>query len=730
MATIVLTAVGGLIGGPLGAAIGSFAGQQIDTALLGGAKSREGPRLKELAVTTSSYGSPIARHFGVMRVPGTIIWSTDLIETRQTSGGGKGKPKTTTYSYRASFAVALGSRPITSIGRIWADGSLLRGTAGDLKTAGTMRVHNGHGDQPADPLISSAKGGNVPAFRDIAYVVFEDLELGAFGNRIPALTFEVYSDEQDEVTLALLAPGAKISNSNSTLSEMLGFSDEGGSLLSTLAVIDQVYPLVCVAGSGAPEIQPAYDVPAQLPVLPPALSGHDDNDAQQPDAVELRRVSGERSETRALRYYDRNRDHQPGIQRAVGRKQAGREEVVDLPAAMTATGARTLCSDYAQRRRWQGDQLSWRVAEIDPSIGPGKLVKIPDRPGTWLIRSWEWNDNGIDLALDRTPPASGQIVEGSSGELYPPADLQPVPTHLRAFELPWDGTGSPSSPAMFAAMSAEDPHWSGAALFVEQGSALEPLDILTRSRSVIGSLATPLLPSAAVYLDENGTCEIDLIADDLGLSATSVDRLANGANRMLIGDEVVQFLDATPITATRWRLSGLLRGRGGTEHSALAGHAIGASTVLLDDMLIPLDPSEVASSPSTRLAAIGFGDDEPVYALLVSSGLTRRPLSPVHPRKIVDAYGDWQLCWTRRARGQWRWEDYVETPLVEELEKYLVGIGPIAQPFASWQPSSPSLTIAAATISSLFTAHGAQPVWVRQIGTFGQSPAALIAHLS
>ena len=42
----------------------------------------------------------------------------------------------------------------------------------------------------ADPLIV-AKDGNVPAYRGVAYVVFERLPLANFGNRIPQLSFEV-----------------------------------------------------------------------------------------------------------------------------------------------------------------------------------------------------------------------------------------------------------------------------------------------------------------------------------------------------------------------------------------------------------------------------------------------------------------------------------------------------------------------------------------------------------
>jgi hypothetical protein len=86
MATLVFSALGTVLGGPIGGAIGALIGRQVDTALIG-SPSREGPRLKELTATTSSYGSPLPRHFGQMRVGGSIIWATDLVEHRQTQGG-------------------------------------------------------------------------------------------------------------------------------------------------------------------------------------------------------------------------------------------------------------------------------------------------------------------------------------------------------------------------------------------------------------------------------------------------------------------------------------------------------------------------------------------------------------------------------------------------------------------------------------------------------------------
>ncbi len=73
-----------------------------------------------------------------------------------------------------------------AIRRIWADGKLL-----DL-TSKTIRVHRGTEDQGADDLIVAKEGaGNSPAYRGLAYIVFERLPLADFGNRIPQLSFEI-----------------------------------------------------------------------------------------------------------------------------------------------------------------------------------------------------------------------------------------------------------------------------------------------------------------------------------------------------------------------------------------------------------------------------------------------------------------------------------------------------------------------------------------------------------
>ena len=142
----------------------------------------------------STEGAPIPRVYGRARLAGQVIWATKLEEAvstqSDTDSGGKGAPQattnTTTYSYFANFAVGLSEGPIGRVGRIWADGKLL-----DLVGL-NYRIYTGSETQTPDPLIVAREGaGNAPAYRGLAYIVFERMPLADFGNRIPQLSFEI-----------------------------------------------------------------------------------------------------------------------------------------------------------------------------------------------------------------------------------------------------------------------------------------------------------------------------------------------------------------------------------------------------------------------------------------------------------------------------------------------------------------------------------------------------------
>ncbi len=214
MAHVILSAAGEAIGGPVGRTIGGRIGRAIDHAALNALKpDREvGRRLQGLQLTAVAEGEPIAAAFGRARVGGQVIWAARFKErrvARQTSGS-KGGPTTYAYSYSLSFAIGLCEGPIDGVGRIWANGKAM-----DLSGV-TWRVHLGTEDQAPDPLIEAVEGTS-PAYRGLAYLVFEDLALDAYGDRPPDINVEILRRPrwdgapaalEDRLTGVCLIPGA------------------------------------------------------------------------------------------------------------------------------------------------------------------------------------------------------------------------------------------------------------------------------------------------------------------------------------------------------------------------------------------------------------------------------------------------------------------------------------------------------------------------------------------
>ena len=221
-------------------------------------------------------------------------------------------------------------------------------------------------------------------------------------------------------------------------------------------------------------------------------------------------------------------------------------------------------------------------------------------------------------------------------------------------------------------------------------------------------------------LDYANRLVVALPGSDLGFSNASVAQLAAGVNRALVGEELVQFARAEPLGNGRWQLSGLLRGRGGTEW-AIAGHAAGDRFVLIDDALVALDPALVGDPAYARIAALGLADVEPVSVEVALAGASLLPLSPVHGKLRAGADGSLSLSWVRRARGAWLWRDGVEIPLVEQSESYLVSLGPVDAPAGQWLTAEPSLALDAAAVAALRGQALGEAFAVRQRGDNGLS---------
>jgi hypothetical protein len=309
-----------------------------------------------------------------------------------------------------------------------------------------------------------------------------------------------------------------------------------------------------------------------------------------------------------------------------------------------------------------------------------------------------------------------------------PVDAPPAATRVVAFELPWDEAAStPGRRRLVAAVGADGPNWSGAALYADRGDGqLWPLGSAPRRPAVTGTALDALGPANPLLLDRGGTVTV-MLTPGSALSPASLSDLASGANLALIGDELVQFAQANPLGDGRWRLSGFVRGCYGTE-AGVGRHAPGEPFALLAGGLTTLDPDVTGESAATMIVAVGRGDAVPVTSAVRLSGIGLRPLAPVHARVTTTLESDIILAWMRRARGAWTWRDGVDVPLVEERERYIVTYEVDGEPSSEaeprtlreWSVTAPTLTLARDEIADLLAA-GPGRILVRQQGTYALS---------
>lgn len=169
----------------------------------------EGPRLEDLKVTVSDYGTPLNYFYGTRRFNGVpIIWAKPIREQkrrRKTKGG-----KVNEYTYFGTWAVAVADHEIDGVTRIWFDKHLVYDTTGagpispftlsKRKTiTEVMRIYLGTETQQPDPTMLAAVeaefgAGTCPAYRGVAYILFDDVPLEKLGNRIPQIAVEAVAN--------------------------------------------------------------------------------------------------------------------------------------------------------------------------------------------------------------------------------------------------------------------------------------------------------------------------------------------------------------------------------------------------------------------------------------------------------------------------------------------------------------------------------------------------------
>lgn len=657
---------------------------------------QEGARLGNSQITVSTEGAPIPRIAGTMRIGGQIIWATtfyEQIETTTDTQGGKGGPKliteTTEYTYQMSFAVGVceGGDNVV-LGNVYADGKLL-----DL-TKYTYRFYSGTDTQLPDPKIEAVEGsGTVPAFRGLAYVVFEDMPLGDFGNRMPQISIEVIKDVvlsldpllSDIVTDLCANVGMSAAEIDVTELVTAGIRVEGmhiGSVSSPRVVLENLMRtfLFDAFETGSVIKFVHRETPDSVTIDLDDLIMSDDGRTYEKARVQ----DTDLPDRTKVGFLDSTRDYNTAS--VDGHTVTGYSERVDAfdtICALTTGYARSLADILTQERWTARNAIQFTLPMTYMRVEPGD--------------AYPFTVNGITRKYRIMRVTSGDELEieaaGFSEVIYDPNSFDEMDglvhdpvvygASLVEFpELPLFTSDAPNhwSPRV---VSWQTPWPSGVNIYEEDGSGGHVLNTQVPVPAILGVTTTALAKGPTWVWDNANTVNVNLLDASANLSSVADLSVLNGANAMAIetpsGEwEIFQFANATLEGDGTYTLSRLLRGQLGTEHYMGEPTAIGARVILIDAARIHTLSGTLARlglDMKLRYGPVGtlVGDATYTDETIVPRGVGYRPYAPVSLAQAASG-SDLVLSWIRRTRFDGDSWVVVEVPLNEEIERYEIDI--------------------------------------------------------
>jgi hypothetical protein len=210
------------------------------------------------------------------------------------------------------------------------------------------------------------------------------------------------------------------------------------------------------------------------------------------------------------------------------------------------------------------------------------------------------------------------------------------------------------------------------------GTAYSSLAVTT-SFSVIGTAESIIGDFyGGNIFDELNKVTIKLynINGDKTLAGAAETAVLAGTNLAMLGAEIISFKKALYIGDSTYVLTGLLRGRGGTEWT-MGTHVADEQFVLLDGTVGRY--TDICANIDTAYDFKASSDDNLDYATaktFTNTGISAKPLSPVFlAGGILNVSEDVSIKWVRRARINAWWGNIVDVPLDEPVEVYKVRIG-------------------------------------------------------
>lgn len=365
-----------------------------------------------------------------------------------------------------------------------------------------------------------------------------------------------------------------------------------------------------------------------------------------------------------------------------GDAEGGRS--LDLPMTLTVDEARIAAERVLYQEQMARQTASMSLPPMYSHYDPASVLEVDDEGVTHTLRLAKASgvlpgivevDAVRDAASIYTVTASGASNGGGT------ASTVQVPQNTTLLLLDTVTLrDSDDVPIVYVAAcpSAATGTWGGASVMRDKGAGDELMGSITTA-AIIGTAVNALPDAPATVWDETNYLDVDLMADDTLASATEAAVLS-GDNAGLLGSEadgyeVIQWRTATQPDATnypkRWRLSGLLRGRRGSDHAS-ATHSIGDHFVVLDASLLPLELelTERGRARDWKGVTVGQQVADVTAQSFTWDAVNLKPLSVVQIEGARDGGDNLTITFVRRTRIGGDWLDYVDAPLSEAIEAY------------------------------------------------------------
>lgn len=285
-------------------------------------------------------------------------------------------------------------------------------------------------------------------------------------------------------------------------------------------------------------------------------------------------------------YINRTSNYLQGNQSAQRQVTLSRQaHTLSLPIVFSDQSAKVLAEQWLYHSWVSRTQyecyLNMEYAALEPTDivdvtvdGVTRRMRVTEamqsRPGVLRLRGVAEDSISYDVYL---PPAA---VQSRSQAAVPPGS-----TRMEMLDLPVLPLDDAAQLVLRIALAGTDTQWRGAVVYrSDDGGGSYSQIAVADAPATIGTAVTALGMGPYAVLDEASHVDVLLLGEQM-LESVPLPAMLNGANLAVLGAEMLQFRDAELLADGRYRLSGLLRGRLGTEY-AISGHVAGERFIFFE----------------------------------------------------------------------------------------------------------------------------------------------------